>query len=229
MHAPMQIRDHVRPGPGRLARPAAAGQDGLAGPVPAGPGGSFRQHRRGAREDHRDPARPAAAASRPAVPGRLGSGAAPLVRRHAGPGGHRRGPDRLRLGRHDGRLRRRTRTCSSARTPGRSPGTSGSWRPSASTRAGTGRWRPRCGTSSARPRGSRWPRCSAGRPPGFPRTRRSARPAPRRRGPRRRWPRRRPGSAPSSCGSTAGTRPPGWPRSPRSARPPGTAWRSWST
>ena len=68
------------------------------------------------REDHSDPARPDAAAPRPAVPRGLGSGAAPPLRRHPGPGGDRRGHHRIRLGRHDGRLR-------AVRAPGHRPAT----------------------------------------------------------------------------------------------------------
>ena len=56
-------------------------------------------------EDHQHPAGPDAAAPRPAVPPGLGPGAAPPLRRHPGHGGDRRGCHRVRLGRHDGRLR----------------------------------------------------------------------------------------------------------------------------
>src|SRR5258708_17788621 len=57
------------------------------------------------REDNRYPAGPDAPAPRPALPRRVGPGAAPAFRRDAGAGRDRRRGDRLRLRRHDGRVR----------------------------------------------------------------------------------------------------------------------------
>ena len=93
--------------------------------------------------DHADLVAAPDAAAGAAVLRRLGPRPPDPVRRDDRPRPHRRGPDRDRLGRHDGWLRDLRRTCSSAPTRSGSPPTGGRWRRSRFTPVATGRWRPR--------------------------------------------------------------------------------------
>ena len=160
-------------------RPAADSSGRTAGvserywrPIPLSTNQPHVTARYSRRAHHRNPSRATRPAARPAVPGRLGPRAAPVVRGDDRPGRDRRGRRRDRIGRHDGRVRGVRAPVHRRRTRWRSPATSACSRRSTSTPAGTGRSRSPSGTSSARSPACRSRRCSAAR-------RTASRPTPR--------------------------------------------------